>query len=197
MARRQRIGSGPSMRNLGVLGLRLVLGGYLATHGAQKLFGAVEGPGLDKAGATFEKIGLRPGRSFAALAATSELAGGVLTAAGLAFPVGPIALAGSMTVASTVHTDHGPLSAKGGYELPLTNAAAALALATTGPGRYSLDHALGLRLPRWFTAATIAVAAAMTGYSAAQVLSRKRQRTPQASEQADSSMTTDRERQPA
>jgi hypothetical protein len=33
----------------------------------------------------------------------------ILTAAGLAFPIGPIALAGSVTVASTVHSDKGPL----------------------------------------------------------------------------------------
>ena len=47
----------------GLLGLRLVLGSYLAAHGAQKLFGAFDGPGLDKATASFERIGLRPPRA--------------------------------------------------------------------------------------------------------------------------------------
>lgn len=35
------------MRNVALLGTRLVLGGYLAVHGAQKLFGAFGGHGLD------------------------------------------------------------------------------------------------------------------------------------------------------
>src|SRR6478752_2655631 len=57
---------------------RAVLGGYIAIHGAQKLFGAMDGPGLDAAGAGFHAMGLTPGRQFAALAAGSELVGGVL-----------------------------------------------------------------------------------------------------------------------
>jgi hypothetical protein len=36
----------------------------------------------------------------------------------------------------------------GGAELPVINMGAALALAMTGPGRYSLDHILGIRVPR-------------------------------------------------
>jgi hypothetical protein len=36
----------------------------------------------------------------------------------------------------------------GGAELPVTNMAAALAVALAGPGDYSLDKALGVRLPR-------------------------------------------------
>jgi hypothetical protein len=31
----------------------------------------------------------------------------------------------------------------------VTNIAAAAALALVGPGRYSVDHMLGIRLPRW------------------------------------------------
>ncbi len=136
------------MRDTGLLSLRLTLGGYLAVHGAQKLFGHFDGPGLDKAGAGFEHMGLRPGKAFATLAATSELGGGLLTAAGLGYPVGPVAIAGAMAVASAVHSDKGAMGQKGGYELPLTNMAAAVALALTGPGRYSLDSALGFRLSR-------------------------------------------------
>jgi putative oxidoreductase len=37
----------------------------------------------------------------------------------------------------------------GGAELPLTNMAAAAALAIAGPGRYSIDRMLGIRLPGW------------------------------------------------
>jgi putative oxidoreductase len=37
----------------------------------------------------------------------------------------------------------------GGAELPLTNIAVAVALALTGPGKFSLDSLLGIKLPRW------------------------------------------------
>jgi putative oxidoreductase len=142
------------MRDVTLLGARLVLGSYLAVHGAQKLFGAFGGSGLDRAGAGFERIGLTPGKPMAALAGAAELGGGVLTAAGAADPAGPLAIIGAMTVASATHRANGPLAAKGGFELPLTNLAAAAALAAMGPGRLRL----GPRLPR-----PLAVAAAAGG----------------------------------
>lgn len=119
------------MRNATILGTRLVLGGYLAVHGAQKLFGAFGGSGLDKAGAAFDRIGLSPGKQMAALAGITEIGGGVLTAAGIADPAGPLAIMGAMSIAATTHRTNGPLAAKGGFELPLTNLVAAAALSST------------------------------------------------------------------
>jgi putative oxidoreductase len=168
------------MRDTGLLGLRLTLGSYLAAHGSQKLFGALEGPGLETTATHFQHLGLQPGRAMAALAGGSEFVGGLLTAAGLAHPVGPVAIAGAMTVASTVHGEKGPMLAKGGYELPLTNLAAALALAATGPGRYSLDALLGLRLPKPVVKLAVAGAAALTAYNAVAVIRARRQRVPEA-----------------
>ena len=130
------------MRNVALLGTRLVLGSYLAVHGAQKLFGAFGGSGLDKAGAGFDRIGLRPGRTMAIAAGVSELGGGVLTAAGIADPAGPLAIMGAMSVAATTHRAKGPLNARGGFELPLTNLAAAATLAAVGPGRYRIGPSL-------------------------------------------------------
>src|SRR3984885_6458062 len=98
------------MRDVRLLGTRLVLGSYLAVHGAQKLFGAFGGPGLDQAGAGFEHIGLTPGKPMAALAGPPDLGGGLLTVAGAADPAGPLAIIGAMTVASMVHRDSGPLA---------------------------------------------------------------------------------------
>jgi len=102
------------MRDSALLGLRLTLGGYLAVHGAQKLFGSFGGPGLEKTGAAFDRMGLRPGQAFAALAGGAELTGGILTAAGAASPVGPLAIAGAMSVASLTHADKGPMMQTGG-----------------------------------------------------------------------------------
>ena len=142
------------MRNVALLGTRLVVGSYLAVHGAQKLFGAFGGPGLEKAGAGFHRIGLRPGKHMAAAAGITELGGGVLTAAGIADPAGPLAIMGAMTVAATTHRAKGPLAARGGFELPLTNLAAAATLAVVGPGKFRI----GPSLPR-----PLAVAAAVGG----------------------------------
>jgi putative oxidoreductase len=130
------------MRNAALLGTRLVLGSYLAIHGAQKLFGVLGGPGLDKAGAGFDRIGLSPGKQMAAVAGITELGGGLLTAAGIADPAGPLAIMGAMSIAATTHRANGPLSAKGGFELPLTNLAAATALLAAGPGRFRVGPSL-------------------------------------------------------
>jgi putative oxidoreductase len=154
------------MRDVTLLGTRLVLGSYLAVHGAQKLFGAFGGSGLDRAGAGFERIGLTPGKPMAALAGAAELGGGLLTAAGAADPAGPLAIIGAMTVASATHRANGPLAAKGGFELPLTNLAAAAALAATGPGRLRL----GPRLPRPLAVAAAAGGGVLAAVSLAKLL---------------------------
>ena len=162
------------MRDSTLLGLRLTLGGYLAVHGAQKLFGSFDGPGLDKTGVGFARLGLKPGKAFAALAGGSEFAGGILTATGAAYPVGPLIVAGTMAVASLTHADKGPMLQKGGFELPASNLAAAIVLIGTGPGRYSLDRLIGLRLPKGLTRLTVLGGAALTAYSAVQVVKTKR-----------------------
>ena len=73
---------------LALLAARGVLGGYLAAHGAQKLFGAFGGHGMGPTVAAFDQLGLRPAAVTARVAAVSELGGGVLTAAGAAHPLG-------------------------------------------------------------------------------------------------------------
>ena len=139
------------MRRIGLLASRFVLGGYLAVHGAQKLFGSFGGRGLDATATSFESMGLRPGKAMATLAGASELGGGILTAAGIGDPLGPLAIAGTMAVATSVHRKSGPLAQRGGFELPLTNLALAVALLSAGPGQ----HRVGPNLPR--TLARLAV----------------------------------------
>jgi putative oxidoreductase len=146
--------------DVGLLAGRAILGSYLAAHGAQKLFGSFEGPGIDAVAGGFHKLGLKPGHVMARVAAVSELGGGLLTLTGAAYPLGPVAIAGTMAVASTTHRANGPFAMKQGYELPLTNLAAALALAVAGPGRFSVDSIFGTRLPKWMAAATLAGAVA-------------------------------------
>jgi putative oxidoreductase len=63
-----------------------------------------------------------------------------------------------MRMATTkVHASKPVWVTSGGAELPLTNIAVALALALTGPGKFSLDNLLGIRLPRWITLPALGV----------------------------------------
>ena len=154
------------MRHVGLLVARVVFGCYLCVHGAQKLFGWFEGPGLDATGAGFEKMGMRPGKLMGAVAGASELGGGLLTATGIADPLGPLIIAGTMTVASSTHRKKGPLAKNGGFELPLTNLAMALALMSAGTGALRL----GPHLSKSFTRKALLAGAVMAGASLTQLL---------------------------
>ena len=138
------------MGNLAALILRAALGSLLAGHGAQKLFGTFNGPGLEGTSGFMEMLGLKPGRPWAVLAGLSEFGGGVLTVLGLFNPLGPLGVIAAMSMATRkVHWKTPIWATEGGAELPVTNIAAATALLVGGPGRYSLDRAFGIRLPRW------------------------------------------------
>ncbi len=138
------------MGNLAVLILRAVLGGLLAGHGAQKLFGSFNGPGLEGTSGFMEMLGLRPGRPWAVLAGLCEFGGGVLTVLGFLNPLGPLGVIASMSMATTkAHWGKPIWVTEGGAELPVTNMAASIAVILNGPGKYSLDRALGIRLPGW------------------------------------------------
>ena len=128
----------------GLLVLRLLVGLTLAAHGAQKLFGAFGGGGLHGTGAWLESIGFRPGRRQAQLAGGTELAGGLLFGVGLLTPVAAAMVIGVMIVAGVAgHAGKGFFITRGGWEYCLLLAGVASGLAFTGPGAWSLDHAMG------------------------------------------------------
>jgi putative oxidoreductase len=131
--------------SVGLLVLRVVIGGLFIGHGAQKLFGWFGGHGPRGTGGFFESLGLRPGRVMALGAGLAELCGGVLFACGLLTPLAAALLIAVMVVAiATVHWTHGLWVTEGGFEYNLVLVAAAFAVAAIGAGEWSLDNALGL-----------------------------------------------------
>lgn len=155
--------------DLGLLSLRSIAGGLMAGHGAQKLFGSFGGPGIHGTAGMTQAMGLQPAYPWAMLAALGEFGGGALTTLGLLHPIGPISTVGAMAMATVkAHWGKPIWVTSGGAELPVVNIAIATALMLTGPGAYSLDQALGIKLPRWVAfaglagvAATVAIGASM------------------------------------
>jgi putative oxidoreductase len=129
----------------GKLLARVVVGGLFIAHGTQKLFGWFDGPGIEGASKMMDSIGLRPGRRNALAASATESVGGAMLVAGALTPLAATGLIATMiTAIRTVHVKNGLWNAKGGYEFNLALIAAILAIVDGGPGKLSIDGALGL-----------------------------------------------------
>jgi putative oxidoreductase len=140
-----------------LLAVRIALGGALAAHGTQKLFGWFGGHGIAGTAGFFESVGFKPGKLNAYAAGIGEAGGGTLLALGLATPAAGAAVAGTMVVAASMHKDKGWFAQNGGYEFPAVLGLAGAALALGGPGQLSLDAALDHRLNRPWMQATALV----------------------------------------
>lgn len=135
--------------SLGLLVLRVVVGAVFAAHGAQKIFEFT----LPGTIGSFAGMGVPLPEIAGPVVAFVELIGGILLVLGLfTRPVG-ILLAIDMIVALiAVHLPAGLWVGEGGYEFVAVLGAAALALALTGAGRFSLDGAfLRGRAPAWLS----------------------------------------------
>ncbi|WP_431237158.1 DoxX family protein [Mycolicibacterium aichiense] len=126
--------------SVGLLILRVVLGVTMAAHGYNKFFG---GGRIKGTAGWFESIGMKPGTFHARVAASTEMAAGIGLALGLLTPVPAAGFVALMLVAAwTVHRHNGFFIVKEGWEYNLVLAAAAVAIAATGAGKYSLDYLL-------------------------------------------------------
>ena len=129
----------------GILFLRVIVGLTLFGHGAQKLFGWFGGHGPQGTAGFFGQLGFRRRHALpmAILAGLSEAAG-LLFALGFLTPFAALGIATVMVVAvGTVHWKNGLWVTNGGYEYNLLVWAVAVAVAASGPGRFSVDAALG------------------------------------------------------
>lgn len=147
------------MAAAGLLILRVVIGGILFGHGAQKVFGWWGGPGLAGWTQAMTRMRIRPPRAWALISAFGEVAGGIMLALGLLTPFACAAIASSMLVAiALVHWPRGFWVTKGGYEFNLSILGATAALALIGPGSASLDSALRFHFPEPTTLIALTVA---------------------------------------
>lgn len=129
-----------SAADFALLALRVVLGLTMAAHGYNKFFGGGRIPGT---AGWFDSIGMKPGLFHARIAATTEITAGLGLALGLLTPVPAAGFVALMLVAAwTVHRKNGFFIVKEGWEYNLILAVAAVAIAGTGAGKYSLDHLL-------------------------------------------------------
>ncbi len=146
--------------DLGLLVLRVVVGGVVAMHGLMKLGWVGKGGSVAGTGGWFHSIGLRPGLFWALVATLAEAGGGILMALGLGGPIGPGLIAADLLVVAIVaHLPKGFWVQNGGWEFPLPLSAGGLAVALVGNGVWSLDALLGLTYPEWLPSAWLALMA--------------------------------------
>lgn len=132
--------------NFAPLALRIPAGIIFMAHGAQKLFGAFGGYGLEGTGQWMASIGLEPGYLMALLAGSTEFFGGLAILIGLLVRPAAAALAFAMLIAIfTVHIGNGLFMSNNGYEFGLALLAISVSLLISGGGALSLDRLLSQR----------------------------------------------------
>ncbi|WP_290699415.1 DoxX family protein [Amphritea sp.] len=123
------------------LALRIPTGIIFAAHGAQKLFGAFGGYGLEGTGQWMASIGLEPGYLLALGAGSAEFFGGIALLLGLLTRPAAVVLAFTMLVAIfSVHISNGLFMSNNGYEFGLALFSISVALAFNGAGAISIDR---------------------------------------------------------
>lgn len=129
--------------------LRVPVGIVLVAHGAQKLFGAFGGYGLEGTGQFMASLGLSPGYLMALLAGSAEFFGGLALLIGLLVRPAAAIVAFTMVVAIfSVHISKGLFLANNGYEYALVLLAVAVSLVFSGAGKFSVDAAAAARVAR-------------------------------------------------
>lgn len=128
--------------DVGLLIMRLVLGGTFLAHGCQKLFGLFGGPGIGGFADTLTGYGYRSPQLLSWVTALTEVIGGGLVVLGLFTPLAAAGLLGIMVNTVWLKLGNGFFVAPrnpGGVELDVLLGGLAAGITLTGPGRVALD----------------------------------------------------------
>lgn len=118
--------------------LRATFGATMIAHGLK------HGQTIQGTADWFRSIGFREPELQARLSAAAEVGAGSALVVGAATPLAASAVGGTMAVAGrSVHARNGFFITAEGYEYVLNLGAAAVALSTLGPGRFSVDRLVG------------------------------------------------------
>jgi putative oxidoreductase len=133
--------------DFGLLILRVVVGGTMFAHGAQKAFGWWAGPGYERWRNVLGGMGFQPVAFWTAVSIAAELSGGLLLLGFLTPLVAALIVAQAIVIIGQVHLAKGFFNTAGGFEFPLSLGAGAAALLFTGPGGISVDALIGFSVP--------------------------------------------------
>jgi putative oxidoreductase len=135
--------------NVGLLILRIAVGGTMIAHGYNHFF---RGGKIAGTGRWFASLGMKPGILHAWLASATELVAGSMLVLGLLTPLAAGACMGVMLVALIVnHRTNGFFIFRPGegWEYVGNLAVASLAIGALGAGRWSLDDKIDFVLHGW------------------------------------------------
>jgi putative oxidoreductase len=134
-----------------LVAVRVALAWIFIYHGARRLFGWFDGPGIHQSAQFFSNTAhLHPGVFFAVVGGIIEFGGGIALAVGLVSRLAGAAIFVDMMMAIVTVTWANGINATGtksGYELNLALGTLALVVAIFGAGRFSIDALLERRLP--------------------------------------------------
>ena len=137
--------------DLGLLILRIMLGGTMGAHGLQHLFGVFGGPGVAGFARVLDGFGFTSQTTLLSwITGIAEVGGGLLVILGLFTPLGAAALLGVTVNIVYAKFGGGFFQGQGrGFEFELLLAALSLVLLCTGAGRISLDANTPWRKKPW------------------------------------------------
>ncbi len=149
-------------RDIALLIARLLLGTVMFAHGWQKM--VLNGIGRTTEG--FEKLSIPLAIISASFVTVVEFAGSVMLIVGALTPlVSGLMLVIMVGAGVFVHIPKGIFISNGGWELVGVIAAGMIALAATGPGRYSIDHVARSRQKQYQRELAYATAAYRTSHT--------------------------------
>lgn len=127
------------LHDVGLLLIRALPGVVFTYHGAQKVFGAFGGPGIEGFAGWLASMNVPMPTVNAWAAGLTEFVGGIALILGLGVRIVGLPLTVTMLVAAFMVHGKAFSAQNNGMEYPLTLAFIAAGLALTGAGRVSLD----------------------------------------------------------